>query len=187
MPSETDLCNDALGQLGEKPITAIDDGTAAANLCQAFLPALRDDALVEHHWNFNMKHIELALDDPAVKSDYIYSYALPADCLKVIQLNASDRVAWDVEAGHLVTNEGSATIKYLSRVLNPSLWHPKFYQALATGLASKLAGPIANNYGAAAKLYDLSVSKMDMAKSIDGQEGSVKYHRSTALTDDVRG
>ena len=48
MPSVTDLLNDSLGQIGEQPITAIDDGTNNANYCGRFYPSLLDSALQAH-------------------------------------------------------------------------------------------------------------------------------------------
>jgi hypothetical protein len=87
MPSETDLLNDALGQIGASRITSIDDGSVNANHCQTFYPALRDGMIRAHHWNFAIVRVELAQDATPPAAGWSYSYTLPADCLKVIEYN----------------------------------------------------------------------------------------------------
>ncbi len=52
MPSETNLLNDALSQIGASLITGIDEGSINANHCQLFYPSLRDDLLRSAHWRF---------------------------------------------------------------------------------------------------------------------------------------
>lgn len=46
------LCNQALYLLGANPITALDQGTQEANLCNAFYAAERQNLLRGHLWNF---------------------------------------------------------------------------------------------------------------------------------------
>ena len=54
------LCNQALYLLGAKPITALDQGTQEANLCNAFYAAERRNLLRGHLWNFAINRAELA-------------------------------------------------------------------------------------------------------------------------------
>lgn len=202
MPSETDLLNDALGQIGATPITAIDDGTVNANHCQRFYPTLRDGLLRTAHWNFAMKRVELAQEAVAPAFEFAYSYALPGDpyCLKVVEYNgdnpatgdgtdltlleARQLTKWRVEGRKLLTNDGTVKIVYVARITNPDEWDPIFYQLVSTWLAAKLANAIAKDNAMAKALLAQAVEiLLPFAAAVDGQEGSVHPMAVTDLID----
>lgn len=186
MPSETDLCNDALAQIGENEITAIDDETVNANRCLRFLPGVRDEILRKHLWNFAMKRVTPALSATAPVSRFSYAYAIPADCLRVVRLGTDDDVMWKIEGRFLVTDAESITIVYIARIEDPNVWDSIAYQAISTRLASKLAGSIKRDVKLAAGLYELSKEIMSDALTVDGQEGIQDTIDTPDLTDDVR-
>lgn len=186
MPSLTDLANDALGQIGQSFITAIDDGSTTANLCNRFLSDLRDAVLRDHTWKFARKRVVLAQNAAPPVSGWALAFTLPDDCIRVIRLGLSDDTRWSVEGKNLVTDESSATILYIARITDPSLWDAAFYQALSTRLASKLAMPLAHNGKMAADLFGLYASMIADAKAIDSQEGIQDSMDSVDLTTDSR-
>ena len=49
--SVIEICNNALVDLGEEPITSLADNTKAARLCNQRWPAVRDAVLRAHPWN----------------------------------------------------------------------------------------------------------------------------------------
>lgn len=183
MPSITDLCNDALGQIGSSFITALDDGTNPANLCNRFYPTVRDAVLRDHLWNFAMTRVALARNATAPVSEWTYGYTLPANCLRVVRLGLSDDIRWKIEGRNLVTDESSATILYVARIEDPNIWDTLFYQALATRLASKLATPLTGKVALAVELYKLYDAMISDARAVDGQEGISDPMDSTDLTD----
>lgn len=198
MPSETDLLNDALGQIGATPINGIDDGTVNANHCQRFYPALRDGLLRSAHWNFAMKRVELAQEATVPAFEYAYSYALPADCLKIVEYNgatpstgtgtdltlleARKQGRWKVEARKLLTNDGTVKIVYIGQITDPNIWDGLFYQMVSTWLAAKLANAITKDGRTASALLRQAVDiLLPMAAAVDGQEGSIDKLQSTDL------
>ena len=185
MPSETDLLNDALGQIGEDLITAIDDGSRNANACQDFYPELRDSALRSHTWNFAMTRVELALDATAPLYGYAYSYSLPTDCLKIVEYNGSTTGfgrRYKKEGAHILTNDTQVFIQYITRITNPDLWDAMFYQYLATHLASKLCSAIPKDTKKADALLKTAMEiLLPTAMSVDSQEEPVQPIRSRAL------
>lgn len=183
MPSITDLCNDALGQIGSTFIAALDDGTFPANLCNRFYPTVRDAVLRDHLWNFAMTRVSLARNASAPVSEWTYGYTLPADCLRVVRLGLYDDIRWKIEGRNLVTNESSASILYIARIEDPNAWDTLFYQALATRLASKLAMPLASKASMAVELYKLYEAMISDARAVDGQEGISDPMCATDLTD----
>lgn len=199
MASETDLLNDALSLIGASPVTAIDDGSVSANHCQRLYPALRDALIRGHHWNWAMTRVELSPDAVPPITEFMFSYTLPSDCLKVVEFAGADLDTsvlvplWDsrttsyfqykIEGRQLLTNYGTAFIVYIARVTNPDLWDPLFYQVVSTWLASKLASAITKDDRKAAELLKEAYNVLlPLAMAVDGQEGSVVPNVSHALT-----
>lgn len=192
MASETDCLNDALGMIGASRITAIDDGSTNANHCLTFYPSLRDSLLRQHHWNFAVTRVQLALDVTAPVSTFAYAYTLPPDNLKVIDYGGSNPATasgptslitynmrqvpyFKIEQGKLLSNDGIAYITYIRRITNPAEWDALFYQVLTTWLAAKLALAIPKDTKRASFLLDQAVNVLlPLALAIDGQEGSVE-------------
>lgn len=201
MPSETDLLNDALGQIGATPVNAIDDGSVNANHCQRFYPALRDGLLRTADWNFASQRVELAQEATAPVFEFAYSYALPGDYLRVREyyggspssgdgtdlalLEARRLLKWKVEGKKILTNDGEVFIRYTARITNPDIWDPIFYQCVSAWLASKLANAITKDHKKATALLQQAVDiLLPLAAAVDGQEGSVDRLESVELIEE---
>lgn len=91
MASEVDICNLALGNLGDRAtVASIDppEGSAQAEHCARFYPIARDSLLEMHQWGFATKQVALAeFATPVVGWDH--SYAQPSDLLKPIEILTS--------------------------------------------------------------------------------------------------
>ena len=198
MADETDLLNDALGQVGAASIMSIDDGSINANYCLRFYPPLRDALLRSHHWNFALKWQQLAQDVTAPVAGFAYAYTLPPECLKVVDYAAAAPTAgtltliyennirvlhnYQIEGRKLVSNDGTVYIQYIQRLTNPDLWDGLFYQTVTTWLASKLAMAIPKDARMSqALLIQARDVLMPMALAVDGQEGATQRH----VTDDL--
>ena len=85
MPNQTDLLNIALGMVGARRISAIDDGSENANQCLTFYPSILDAALRVAHWNFATGRAILAqiTDVDAPLFEYTYAWAVPSDFIKL--------------------------------------------------------------------------------------------------------
>ena len=199
MPSEADLINDALTQIGANTIVGIDDGTTNANHAKRLYPALRDDLQRLVHWRFNAARIELAQDAIPPLFEFAFQYTLPADLLKVREFNGNlisttaislfhghghhlEQFRFKIEGRKLLTNMGEAKIVYSRREEDPTLFDPMFYQLLATWLGSKLALAITKDETKATAMLKAAVEVlMPMAVAVDGQEGSVSPYVSDEL------
>ena len=198
MPSETDLLNDALSQIGEVSIGSISDGTTNADYCQALYPALLDSILRSHHWNFALTRVALSADVDTPVYEFAYQYTLPADCLKVVAYAGGDTstvtmwysegyrahpLPFKIEGRKLYSNDGVVYIQYLARKTNPAEWDALFYQVVATWLASKLAMAITKDAKKSNALLQQAVTVLlPMALAVDGQEGSIEpFHTDDLL------
>lgn len=146
MADETSIANLALAKLGISPIMALTDDSKQAQFANRFYAQTRDEVLSSHRWNFAMRRAALNRLATAPDFEWEFAYQLPADCLRVVQLNGYEpseaQGTFAVEADQLFTDAEEAQVRYIARVTDGSLYPALFSQALATLLASRLAGPL---------------------------------------------
>lgn len=93
MASEVDICNLALGRLGDDAtVSSIDppEGSVQSSHCARFYPIARDSMLEMHQWGFATRRTALALLAEAPPSQWRYAYAMPAGALNLLAVTASD-------------------------------------------------------------------------------------------------
>lgn len=86
MASEVDICNLALGHLGDTAtVSSISppEGSAQAEHCARFYPIARDALLEMHAWGFATKRVNLALLG-SNWPEWTYGYAVPNDALNLL-------------------------------------------------------------------------------------------------------
>lgn len=156
MASAVDICNMALGHLGDQAIVSSinpPDQSVQAGLCATFYPIARDAVLERHPWSFATKR---ALLQSVVNADqptsWEYSYALPAACLVPLKVlpeeYTSDQqsLPFAVETlsggGEVIyCNYEAPTLLYIAAVTDTTKFSMLFTIALSRLLASFLAGP----------------------------------------------
>lgn len=90
MASEVDICNLALGHLGDTAtVSSIDppEGSPQAEHCARFYPIARDSLLEMHTWGFATTRSQLALIGSSWP-EWRYCYASPSDALNIISILA---------------------------------------------------------------------------------------------------
>lgn len=176
MPSIVDICNMALNELGEDPITSLTEETQAAELCNRFFVPVRDEVLRAFSWNFAIERQGLALLAEAPLFEFDHAYQLPTDpfCLRVLTLEDAlgTTIKWKVEGRKLLTNLDSVKIKYIARVEDAGIFDPIFVSCLSARLASSLAMGITERKESATTMFQLFVARLREARTIDSQEGS---------------
>lgn len=88
MASEVDICNLALGHLGDNAtVASIDppEGSAQAEHCQRFYPIARDSLLELHNWNFATRRSQLA-ELTSTWSEWKYAYAYPSNVINLLAI-----------------------------------------------------------------------------------------------------
>jgi hypothetical protein len=188
MPSEVEICSDALLLLGEEPITSFDDATNKARLCKRFYPMIRDAVLRAYPWRCAITYQalgQLTGDDVIDESNYSYTYQLPVEpyCLRALLLNNDKTILWEVIGRKLVTDEASVTLRYISRITDPNLFDALLMFVIAIQLAQQIAYPITGNPASVKAMEDLYQFKIMEARSIDSMEGSIDEYESSDLLD----
>lgn len=108
MASEVDICNLALGHLGDSAtVSSLNppEGSAQAEHCSRFYPIARDSLLEMHNWGFSTKRANLALLTSTF-SEWQYCYAQPADAINLLAVLSSD-----------ATDDYSVPLQYSSSVM----------------------------------------------------------------------
>ena len=108
MASEVDICNLALGHIGDSAtVSSINppEGSAQAEHCSRFYPMARDSLLEMHNWGFATKRTNLALLTSNF-SEWKYCYAIPTDAVNLLAVLSSD-----------ATDDYSVPLQYSSSVM----------------------------------------------------------------------
>lgn len=182
--TQVNIVNIALRNIGVKRITSMDDDVESARVMTDLYDHIRDEMLAIHPWNFAIEYSDtLAENDDTPDFDYDYSYALPADCIRVIELeDAEDE--FKVVGGNLFTDTEDPKIKYIKQVTTTSSFSKAFVTAFAARLAAEACYALTNSRNLAddkKKEYEL---KLSQAINADSQEGSVeKIEESSWLED----
>lgn len=156
MASQTDILNLAMAKIGGPNITAIDDGTEAANVLNRIYTSCLEAELGAHPWTFATTRALLPADAVAPLFDWSYAYPLPADYLKLVALGDSwmfyrvpgTDAGYAVEGRAILTDVASPLkLRYVKRLTNCGLFSPGFVQAFACRLAAESAESITQNLG----------------------------------------
>jgi hypothetical protein len=148
---------------------------ARARLLEALYLDTLDAVLRAHPWNCARVRRVVSPDDPAPAAfEFAYTYTLPTDpyCLRVLSLwNCEED--FQIEGRKLLTNAGpGVNLKYIARVVDPSLFDANLAMAVSAKLAYD-AGPKLNADGARIKDAEARyAAELDQARSVDGQEGT---------------
>jgi hypothetical protein len=175
--SDTDICNLALGHLGEAAITSLDEDSAAGRACKLHYSITRDAVLRSHRWNFAQSRVTLSQLADAPAFGWSYQYELPADFVRALEYNDTeigDMVSEEfvIEGRRILTDSPTVNLVYSRRVDNVAKYDPLFVEALAVKLAIILSEKIR---GTTSKTADLTQAyervTAPLARRIDSNEG----------------
>lgn len=188
--SATEIANYALGVLGSKRITDIGDTTSKnARITRLHYDQARREVLRSHRWNFACRRATLSQHADAPNWGYSYQYPLPADFIRLDQVNevsvwATQRADWfEVESGLdesdnpigtvLLINASTVQVRYVADISDVSRFDPLFTQAFSTLLASRCARSITGSDSREAELrQQYEAIDLPKAQQVDGAESN---------------
>lgn len=187
MTSNVDIANYALNIIGASNISSFDENSKPGRIINQRFESVRDAVFRSHPWNCLIRRSELAQEVDAPAFGYTYQYPLPSDpyCLRVLEFsNGSLSYPQDnmfsntggpvfvIEGRKLLTDEGTARIKYIARVTDPQQYDANLVEAIAARLAAEIAYAITGSTTVvqlATAFYD---EKMREARFVDATEGA---------------
>jgi hypothetical protein len=176
MASVIEICNNALLDLGEDPITALTEGSQAARLCNQRWPAVRDAVLRAHPWNCAMELAELSVNATAPTFKWDYSYNLPANFLRLAGVfDSSENLITDYEVvGKKILINATAPIYigYVKRETDPTKYDALLVEALSARLSAAIAYSLTGSTTLVEAMWTLYQNKMIEARGMDAREGT---------------
>lgn len=182
MNTRTDLANRALAHLGEEPITDIDDTTSTpARTCREFAGDVIDEVLRTHRWNCATARVALSELADAPAHGYERAYQLPADFLRLLEVNGEAWEASDefheIEAGEqLLTDASTAEIRYIRRIDVPE-FDPLLAKCAALALAVEIAIPLTKDAGKREAMQAAFDAALRRACKVDAVETGTRENR----------
>lgn len=169
--SAVTICSNALQKLGAESIASFDEGSKHASLCANLWPQTRDALLRAHPWNCCTKRVILAPDTTAPEFDYSYRFAMPADCLKILQVGEyGSEIDHRVENGYILADTNVLRLRYVSKVDEPAEWDTMLVDLMTARMKAELAYAVTQS----ASMAEMSVKEFEMAfrraKAADGQD-----------------
>ncbi|MBT7877693.1 MAG: hypothetical protein HN738_06390 [Gammaproteobacteria bacterium] len=193
MASEIDICNLALGHIGNKAeVTAISppDGSAEAAQCHKFYPLARDECLSDHNWGFAKRRQVLAQISGDAPSGWEYHYTIPNPYLvarQVVNTGYDTPIRFEIEGDDtngtiILANTEDAELWYTTKVTDTAKFPTKFIHALSWLLASYLALPLTREASLKKATYEQYMVTLAGATTVDanaGKQGKVDLNLGT--------
>lgn len=169
--SAVSICSNALLQLGDKPIASLTAGTDRALLCANLWPQVRDYILRKHPWACTRTNVTLAHEATAYSFDWAYSYVLPGDCMRVLQVGQrGHRVEYEMQGRRVLTNQATLPIVYQERQEDPTQWDAAMADAASAEMAARMAYAITKSASLAEQARGQADRLLRQAQAIDGQD-----------------
>lgn len=135
--TEVQICNEALGKIGEPEITSLDGTDVRSKACKLNYHSTRKQLLTSHIWQFAVVHakLEKALTPPLF--NWVYAYALPSNFLKTSDI-WPEMSKYEIGAGGIIYTNTDGYIRYVADVVDPILFTADFREAFVYKLALAL-------------------------------------------------
>lgn len=153
MPSDDvklEIWNLAVLSIGERPISALNEASKAAQLCSRLHDRLLSNLLSGFDWKFAKTTAVLVLTNPAPTAyRYALAYNLPSDCLRARRVisegmswDDDSRIEFDIEGRVLKCDIENAVLQYTKLITDATLYDTLFIDTFAKYLAVHIAMPL---------------------------------------------
>lgn len=174
MKSETEIANAALLLIGAKELTDLDaDTSTTGRIAQRWYVHTRDTLLRSYTWNFALARQALSQDSSGPDFEYANSYTLPTKpyCLRALMMFDSES-GWKIEGRKLLTDDGSVSLKYISRVTNVVDFDDLFTDAFIYKYAANMTFPVMRDKVLQRELKAEAERLAQIARTSDSMEGT---------------
>ena len=175
--SWTQICNRALGRLGNEAITHLNEGTQTSEFCVRFLPQAIEHVLGQCNFKFARRRIRLALNAERPLFGWRYQFTYPMDLIRIIDVfggnsnmpEQTELIEYQIENGMILANVDMVQIIYIARPDDPNQLPQSVRNAISTHLAYLLSTPLTSNQQLIALLAAESLQTINQAKTEDAQ------------------
>jgi len=180
--SRTQVINRALQLIAADTINDPDEDSASARAAKVEYDATVRGELSAYPWAFAKEQVQMAADADAPLFKFAFSYTLPTDFLRLVEL--ADRWVFAVDRrvqstyplppyelqGRALLTDLVAPLKigYIRDVTSePTVWHPLFEDCVVLSLATALANPLAKSMGQVEQMARARQRKVNEARRVN--------------------
>ncbi len=168
MASQTGICNQALVQVGQESVTAIDSSTRQGRVCLAVWSMALDAMLEAHAWGFATKRVDLQQLSETPAFGFTHAYAVPSDNIRVLELSPDTEYA--LEAGKILSDEEELSLKYVYRVTQTGLFPPWFALAMSDAVAARICFAFEGSARKRQMLEEIAARSLSIAIAKDSRQ-----------------
>ncbi len=155
MPTKLDVVNQALGELGQAPVSNINDSPAAITISNK-LDVLLPEMLLATEWNWALKFVNDNTPNTVnLTPDFPYNYTLPADYGRMCNFSWQTMnfgLYYRIMDGVIMTNSRPILYYYIVNNVDYAVIPAIFYRALSLYAAATSCDSITNNDSLSKKL-----------------------------------
>lgn len=181
MASMIEICNLALGFLGEPPVADLNEQRPAARYCKLYLRPALEALLRDHPWNFAQDRERLtSIDVPdGWAGQYKHAYVMPAQCVRLHHLVTAGgcRVRCFALTDHggrtlVLTSLENAVAEFTRLIDDANHYDALFSQVFARKLQCLLVKPLLKSSPSAVQEAETLYQRaMEEARVQDAREG----------------
>jgi hypothetical protein len=191
MITKINICNLALAQLGQSPISSLEQENEKARRLKLFYAPVRDEVLRTHNWAFAGVQEPLALmeNQPDSAGRFVYKYPTEALFIRRVfdatrpRLNFQEFFRADLHSRVLMVPAEQAQAEYTYRVTDENLFDAAFIKSFSLALACDLAVSITADTQLAAQLLQKYTISLEEARRSNAAESFVTRPASDAFTE----
>ena len=191
MVTKIDICNLSLAQLGQSPISSLEQENEKARRLKLFYVPVRDEVLRTHNWAFAGVREPLALLDnkPDDQARFIYQY--PGDALFVrnvfdqtrSKLPFQEFFRADRNLRVLAVGSDKAWAEYTRRITDENLFDSAFVKSFSLALACDLAVSLTADTQLAAHLLQKYTLSLEEARRTNASETFAQTQPGDSFTE----
>lgn len=185
--SPEDICNLALDDLKQAPVTSITTPRSnTESVCARNYDTVRRECLFAHPWKFAITRIQLTPDPSATPLfGYAYAYKLPVDYIRLITVGddyiGDLRTLYEIESNQLLAVAGNVTfdgttkdVRYMRDVTDVTKFSPGFVTYLRLKLALRMSNKFSVSPAIKENLREDFKEAETEARAVNGQESKIK-------------
>lgn len=177
------ICNSALAKIGAASILSLTDGSAQASRCNEAFSRCLDDVLRQYPWPCALARATLARLADAPAWGFSYAYQLPADCLRVVEVDGDASASCRLEGSTIVSDLEALSILYVRHLTDMNRLSASLAEVVALRLASELVYAISGNATQQELFYKEYLTALANEKLLAAQEQRIDQSVNTYWTD----
>lgn len=175
--SAVSVANIALIDLGEQPITSLNESNKRATLVKTRIDDIRRFVLRTHPWNCAKKQAQLAASPTAPLFKWTSAYPLPTDFIRFYNEDEMQEYMglWEVMDGSIYAmTTGALNCEYIYDLQDYTRMDPAMIHVVAYNIVSELGLAITQNPSRVQLALGVMQAKYEIARFIGAQERAPK-------------